>query len=235
MCESKVMPQALDLEGLIIDLHFKEIKNINLKVTPPAGKVSISAPRGTSLQKITLFASSHLDWIKQKQEVFSQARRQAPPTYQENENHYLWGKAYQLVIQQINKTPQIQIQDNKLILNVRSITEKTCEELLYSLYLEEIRQKAEPLIEKWQALMGLKVKRVSIQKMKTRWGSCNPQSAHIRLNTELAKKDLACLEYVIVHELVHLFVPNHGPEFKKLMNKFMPNWKQHRNLLKANH
>lgn len=229
------MVQTLDLGGITIDVIFKDIKNVHLSVNPPSGQVRVSAPKGTSLERIRLFAISRLGWIKRKQTSFLQQERETPREFLERESHYLWGRRYLLSLEEVVDKPQrVELSHNRLLLSVRPGSAPASREaLIAAWYREQLRLAAEPLIDKWEPLMGVKVNRTFVQRMKTQWGSCNSKNRNIRLNTDLAKKRIECLEYVIVHEMVHLIAPKHDQRFIELMGRFLPEWKQLRNLLNS--
>jgi predicted metal-dependent hydrolase len=210
----------------------KEIKNVHLSVYPPSGQVRISAPRGMSLETIRLFAISKLGWIRQQQKKISEQEREPPREYLDRESHYVWGKRYLLKLVEQDAPPAVELKHSHILLQTRpGTTEQKKQAILDQWYRAELKQAVPPLIVKWQPLMGVKVERFFIQRMKTRWGSCNPDSAHIRLNTDLARKPRECLEYLTVHEMVHLLEPTHNARFLTLMNQFMPNWRWCRQVL----
>jgi predicted metal-dependent hydrolase len=228
------MAKMLELGDLTVDIVFKDIQNVHLSVYPPTGRVRISAPRGTSLERLRLFAISKLDWIKREQISFLQQARETPREYLERESHYLWGRRYLLHMVEADQTPRVELSHNRLMLTIRPGTAPSARESLISAwYRYQLRLASEPLVSKWEPLMGVNVNRTLIQRMKTKWGSCNPYSRNIRLNTELAKKPPECLEYIIVHEMAHLLVPNHGDKFTALMDRFLPEWRQLRHLLNS--
>jgi predicted metal-dependent hydrolase len=149
-----------------------------------------------------------------------------------SESHYVWGKRYLLNIIEHDSAPSIELKHSKMILQLRPDTNvEKKEEILDSWYREILKQAAEPLIAKWENLMGVKVEKLFLQRMKTKWGSCNHEAKNIRINTELAKKPPECLEYIVVHELVHLIEPTHNDRFIALMNQFMPKWRMYKDEL----
>ncbi len=91
-------------------------------------------------------------------------------------------------------------------------------------YRKQLKTAMPSLIAKWEPLIGVKVNRFFVQRMKTKWGSCNPDAGNIRLNAELTKKPPECLEYIVVHEMAHLLEPTHNARFRALMDRFMPKW-----------
>ncbi|MEY4979599.1 MAG: hypothetical protein RLZZ352_1869 [Pseudomonadota bacterium] len=226
------MTVTIDLGGVSADVVRKRIKHVHLSVYPPAGRVRISAPEHMALDTIRVFAISKLSWIKGQQRKVQAQARELPRDYIDRESHYLWGKRYLLTVVEQNAAPSIDQQHNRIVLSVRpGTTTERREELLDAWYREQVKAAVPPLLAKWEALMGVKSSKVFIQRMKTQWGSCNPSSHAIRLNTDLAKKPPECLEYIVVHELAHLIEPSHGPRFVSAMDLFMPQWRQYRDEL----
>ena len=222
----------LSLGDVTIDVVLKNIKNIHLSVHPPAGQVRISAPARMELDTVRLFALSKLGWIKEQQRKVQAQPRETPRENLERESHYVWGKRYLLEINEHNSATRIELAHKSLKLWVRPQTPKAKrEELLAGWYREQLSRAAAPLIEKWQAKLGVRVESMTVRHMKTKWGSCTPARRSIRLNTELAKKPPVCLEYVVVHELMHLLEPSHNHRFVALMSAYMPNWKVYRDEL----
>jgi predicted metal-dependent hydrolase len=224
--------QHLNISGISMEVEFKDIKNIHLSVYPPTGRVRIAAPAWVSLEIIRLYAIAKLDWIKKQQKKLQGQERETPREYIDRESHYVWGKRYLLKIIEADRTPTVELKHNQMMLTVRAGAEREKkEDVVASWYREQLRVAMSPLIAKWEALMGVKANRVFVQRMKTKWGSCNPHTRSFRLNSELARKSPECLEYVIVHELVHLIEPTHNKKFVALMDQFMPQWRQFRDEL----
>jgi predicted metal-dependent hydrolase len=212
-----------------VDVVLKDIKNVHLSVYPPAGRVRISAPKRMSLDTIRVFAISKLDWIKQQQAKLRGQERETPREYLDRESHYVWGKRYLLMVTESDAPPAIELKHRRMILRVRPGTDQEKKEaLVEEWYREQLKEAVPPLLERWEPLLGVKANRWFVQRMKTKWGSCNHRSGTIRLNTELAKKPPECLEYIVVHELVHLLEPTHNARFLALMDRFMPKWQFHR-------
>jgi predicted metal-dependent hydrolase len=223
---------TIHLGNITVEVVKKEIRNVHLSVYPPSGQVRISAPRGMSLEAIRLFAISKLAWIRQQQKKISEQEREPPREYLDRESHYVWGKRYLLKLVEKDAPPAVELKHSHILLQTRpGTTVEKKQAILDQWYRAELKQAVPPLIAKWQPLMGVKVERFFVQRMKTRWGSCNPASAHIRLNTDLARKPRECLEYLTVHEMVHLLEPTHNARFLALMDQFMPNWRWCRQIL----
>ncbi len=226
------MATQIKLGDIVIDVVLKDIKHVHLSVYPPAGRVRISAPRRMSLDTLRVFAVSKLDWIKRQQQKMIDQERETPREFLDRESHYVWGRRYLLKVIEQDQTPAIELQHSHLLLRVRpGTTEDKRQAIVEDWYRSQLKQAAPPLIAKWEKLMGVKVERFYVQKMKTRWGSCNPVARSIRLNTDLVKKPRECLEYVVVHELAHLLEPSHNARFIALMNRFMPKWQFYREQL----
>jgi predicted metal-dependent hydrolase len=226
------MVSQIKLGDIVVDVVLKDIKNIHLSVYPPAGRVRISAPRRMSIDTIHAFAASKLDWIKRQQSKLQQQERETPREYVDRESHYVWGKRYLLEVCESDEPPSIELKHSRMIMRVRpGMGERKREALMEGWYRGQIKMAMLPLLAKWQPIMGVRVARFFVQRMKTKWGSCNCEAHTIRLNTELAKKPPECLEYVVVHELAHLLESTHNARFVALMNRFMPKWQFHREVL----
>ena len=219
------MSEHLRLGNIEVDVVFKDIKNVHLGVYPPTGRVRIAAPERMSLETVRLFAIGKLGWIKAQQRKLLAQEREAPREYLERESHYLWGKRYLLEIHATKGRQHVLVGHKSLGLHVlpdASLDRRAA--VLEDFYRETLRDAARPLIQKWEKKLGVKVERFFIQKMKTMWGSCNAQRQTIRLNLELAKKPADCLDYVVLHEMCHLLVPDHGERFVALLDQHMPGW-----------
>jgi len=226
------MISRLKLGDVVIDVLFKDIKNVHLSVHPPTGRVRISAPTQMKLDTVRIFAISKLDWIKRQKKSFKNQERETLREYSERESHYVWGKRYLLKIKQQDAPPTIKLQHNQMVMKIRpgtrydkkaAIVEEWCR--------NQIRMVAKGLIEKWEPEFGVGVKQLFVRRMKTKWGSCNPEARTIRLNTELAKKPRSFLEYIVIHEMGHLIEPTHNDRFISLMNRVMPQWQSIRSEL----
>ena len=226
------MTAQIQLGGMTVAVVRKDIKNVHLSVHPPTGRVTIAAPAHMGLDTIRVFAITKLAWIRKQQAKLQQQEREAPREYLDRESHYVWGKRYLLKISEIEQPPSIELKHSKMLLHVRPGTGQTkCQTIMDEWYRQQLRLAAMPLITKWEARLSVKVERLFIQKMKTKWGSCNHHARTIRLNTDLAKKPTECLEYLLVHELVHLLEPTHNARFVALMDRHMPKWRSHQESL----
>jgi len=226
------MRDTLDLGGLQAEVSRKAIKHVHLSVLPPAGKVRVAAPQSMPLETIRLFVVAKLGWIRAQQRKLQAQERETPREFLNKESHHVWGKRYLLEISHADAAPAVSLSPRKLHLQVRPGADQArCEEVLDAWYRQQVRDAVPALLDKWQPLLGVQAKRVFVQRMKTRWGSCTPESGHIRLNTDLAKKPPECLEYVVVHEMAHLLEPTHNARFVALLDECLPNWQHLRRQL----
>ena len=226
------MQTQVHLGEMAVDVIRKEIKNVHLSVHPPTGKVRIAAPSRMSLDTIRVFAISKLPWIRQQQRKLQEQERESPREYLNRESHYVWGRRYLLKVIESDQPASVEVEHSRITLRVRPGTDHAKRQsILEDWYREQVKQAVPILIKKWERLMGVKAERFFVQRMKTKWGSCNPNARTIRLNTDLAKKPRECLEYIVVHELVHLLEPTHNARFIALMNQFMPKWPSFRQAL----
>lgn len=228
------MQDVLELGGLRAEVTRKAIKHVHLSVLPPAGRVRVAAPQSMGLETIRLFVISKLAWIRSQQRKLQSQERETPREFLNKESHYVWGKRYLLEIRYANAAPAVSLSPRKLHLQVRPGADQArCEAVLDAWYRQEVRDAVPALLAKWEPLLGVNARRVFVQRMKTKWGSCTPESGYIRLNTDLAKKPPECLEYIVVHELVHLMEPTHNERFVALMDSHLPQWQQLRRRLNS--
>lgn len=226
------MAARIQLGEITIDVLKKDIKNVHLSVHPPTGRVRISAPLRMDLDTIRVFAISKLGWIKQQQRKIKGQEREPPREYLDRESHYVWGERYLLKLIEKDAAPQVELKHHQMLLQTRpSTSDEKKQAILDEWYRAQLKEAVPPLIAKWQPLMRVRVARFFVQRMKTKWGSCTPADASIRLNTDLAKKPRECLEYIVVHEMAHLLEPTHNPRFVALMDHFMPKWHFYRQVL----
>lgn len=220
--------EQIKVSDITIDVVRKDIKNIHLAVYPPTGRVRIAAPLKTNDDSIRLFAISKIGWIKRNQRKFEGQERISPREYKQREGHYFQGKRFLLnVIETVTK-PKVELKGKKRIdLYVRpnSSTEKK-HEILTEWYRSQLKNQIPSIIEKWEKRLDLKVNEWQIKLMKTKWGSCNIEKKKILINLELAKKPERCLEYIIVHEMIHFKERLHNERFLYYMDTYLPNWKQ---------
>jgi predicted metal-dependent hydrolase len=226
------MNAELSIGEVTVDVLFKDIKNLHLSVYPPTGRVRISAPHWMSLDNIRLFAVSKISWIKNNQGKIASQPRETPREYLERESHYVWGRRYLLNINEGGVRPIVALGHHALELTVpENAPTSLREEVLMEWYRSELREEARPILDKWAKRLNVDLDGFTIQRMKTKWGSSNPARRTIRLNLELARLDLRCLDYVILHELAHFIAPTHGPQFIDLLDRNMPEWRSVRDKL----
>jgi predicted metal-dependent hydrolase len=223
---------AVLLSGIRIDVVRKDIKNVHLSVHPPTGRVRIAAPRHLSDDAIRSFAIGKLGWIRRQQARLHEQERETPREFLDRESHFVWGRRLLLRVVEADSAPRVDVSPRHLTLHVRPRTGAAKRaQILDEWYRTQIRAALPPLLSRWESVMGVTVRRVFVQRMKTKWGSCNPRAKTIRFNTELARKPTQCLEYMVVHELAHLLESTHNPRFVALMDRFLPNWQTVRQAL----
>jgi len=226
------METQLKLGDTMVDVVLKDIKNIHLSVYPPKGRVRISAPERVSLDTIRVFAISKLGWIKQQQQKFRGQERETPREFLDRESQYVWGRRYLLKVIEDHTRPKVELKHSKMVLRIKPGTGEESKRSTVALwYREQLRDALPGLLAKWEPVTGVKVERVFVQRMKTKWGGCNPVTRSVRLNTDLAKKPRECLEYIVLHEMVHFLEPTHNARFVALMDRFMPQWRLRRQQL----
>ncbi len=215
------------ISDIQIEVVRKDIKNLHLAVYPPQGKVRLATPMNFSDETIKLFTISKLGWIKKNQRKFIDQNREASRKYVSRESHYVFGKRYLLKIIEEDKPSKVVLKNKKLIeLHVRpGSTIEQRGSILNEWYRTELKKIIPELISKWESKMKVSLHSWGVKQMKTKLGTCNIESKRIWLNLELAKKPTQCLEYIIVHELVHLLERKHNDRFLALMNHYMPQWK----------
>ena len=221
---------TIEVSGIRVEVVRKPIKNLHLSVHPPEGRVRVSAPTRTDDEVVRLVVVSKLRWIQRHQQTFADQPRQSPREMVGGESHYFLGRRYRLRVLEHNVPNEVNLKNNsELILRVRPGTSRDKrEQVLNDWYRKHMKTVIPGLIEKWRPIISVEVADWGVKKMKTRWGSCNIRDRRVWLNLELAKKPPQCLEYVLVHEMVHLLERHHNDRFKTLMDQFMPQWRHHR-------
>ena len=217
----------ITIENIDIELIRKKIKNIHLSVYPPDGRVRLAVPEQMDDEAIRSFAVSKLPWINKQRKKFATQERLTEREFVSGESHYFLGTRYLLNVIETTGKQHAELRNDECIdLYVRSgsSVEKR-EKILSEWYRQNLKEIIPPYIEKWENIMGVKVNDFGIKLMKTRWGTCNIRDKRIWINLELAKKNLRCIEYIVVHEMVHLLEKHHNQIFKNYMNKFLPDWK----------
>ena len=218
---------TITINNIDIDVVRKDIKNMHLSVNPPDGNVKIASPLRIDDEAIRLFAVTKLSWIKKQKNKFESQERQSAREFVLGESHYFKGKRYLLNIIPTDTFSSVRVETSNKKLNLYVKKEATTErkkKLIMEWYRAELKEEIPELIEKWQNKIGVEINGWHVRQMKTKWGSCDIENKKILLNLELIKKQMICLEYIIVHELVHLLERHHNDRFIELMDKFLPNW-----------
>jgi predicted metal-dependent hydrolase len=226
--------ETIRLGDIQIAVTRKAVKNVHLSVHPPAGHVTLVAPVSTRLEVIRAYAISKLGWIHDQQAKLLAQARETPRQFIERESHYLWGRRYLLSVLEKDAKPAVKQDHRRIILTVRpGSTPAKREEIMQEWLRARLHEAVPVLIQKWEARLRVTVRRYYLQRMKTKWGACNHRAGNIRLNTELVKKPMDLLEYVVVHEMLHLIEPTHSERFMELLEKHYPTWREARAELNA--
>ena len=225
--------RKIHVSNLMIDTIRKDIKNMHLGVYPPSGRIRVAVPLKTNDETIRLFVISKMPWIRKQQLKFLEQERQTQREYVAGESHYFLGNRYRLNIIHADTQPKIEIRKKTHIdLYIRADTTTQKREAIFEeFYRSELRKLVPSLLERWQKKVGVRVNEVKIKKMKTKWGTCNPEDGRIWLNLELAKKTLCCIDYVFVHELIHLIEKKHSERFIQVLKSALPHWQYNKDEL----
>ncbi len=217
----------IEVSGIRVEVVRKAIKNLHLGVYPPEGRVRVATPLRLDDEAVRLAVISKLGWIRRQQARFVAQRRLSPREMVSGESHWLWGNRYRLRVIEASGPFRVALDGNSwLNLYVRPGTSAARrEKALEDWYRTELKSRIQGLVEKWEPVIGVRVSEWGVKKMKTRWGSCNAEARRIWLNLELVKKPPACLEYIVVHEMVHFLERHHNDRFRKLMDRFLPGWR----------
>ena len=219
------MEDQIVISNIEMLVERKDIKNMYIRILPPDGKVKITVPKAISDDAIRMFAISRIAWIKKQKANFENQSRQTKRQYISGESHFFWGKRYRLEVVYSGVRNDVFIKEDKLFLQVRKeSTQEQRETVMEEWYREQIKQAIPAVLEKYAKIVRKTPDEWRVKNMRTKWGTCNPIKKRIWLNLQLAKKTPECLDYVIVHELVHLYVKNHNDEFRAYMDQFYPNW-----------
>ncbi|MDD4538054.1 MAG: SprT family zinc-dependent metalloprotease [Lentisphaeria bacterium] len=223
------MTERIELGDIVIALTRKAIKNVHLSVHPPDGRVTMSAPAGTRPEVARAYAISKLGWIREQQTRLRGQARETPRQFVERESHYLWGRRHLLTVVERDARPTVTVDHKRITLSVRPGTDRAKRaRIMHDWHKELLHEFIPSLLTRWAPKIGVKVNAYFLQRMKTKWGSCNHEAGHIRLNTELVKKPKDLIEYVLVHELVHLLEPTHSARFVAILSKHCPAWREAR-------
>jgi predicted metal-dependent hydrolase len=223
----------IEVSNFSIDVIRKSIKNMHLSVYPPTGRVRIAAPLNVDDEAVKLFAISKLAWIKKNQRKFEMQDRQMPRVFEQRESHYFEGKRYLLRVTEQNAPPRVEIKTKTYIdLFIRpNATVEQRQNCINEWYRKQLKNQIPQLIKKWEPIIGVSVSDWGVKQMKTKWGTCNIEQKRIWINLELAKKPHYCLEYIIVHEMIHLIERHHNDNFLAHLDKYLPKWKLYKDEL----
>lgn len=223
------MTETLHLGELSIELIRKAVKHVHLSVHPPEGRITLVAPPGTRTEVARAYAISRLGWIRKQQASFANQSRETPRRFVGRETHHLWGRRYLLTVEHRDAKPSVTLDHRRIRLTVRPDSDaETRARAMHDWHRSLLHEVVPDFISKWESKLSVRLAGYFLQRMKTKWGSCNPRARHIRLNTELVKKPRDLLEYVIVHEMTHLLEPTHSERFVSLMNRHYPVWREAR-------
>lgn len=228
------MAEMIQLGEVTILLTRKAVKNVHLSVHPPQGRVTMTAPSDTRLEVARAYAITKLGWIRAQQLKLAEQARETPRQFIERESHMLWGRRYLMSVVYAQAKPRVSLGHKRITLQVRPGSGASVRAVvLHAWHKSLLHQVLPALIDKWQVKMQVKVAGYFLQRMKTKWGSCNHKAGHIRLNTELVKKPKDLFEYVVVHELAHLLEPTHNDRFVAILDAHYPTWREARAELNA--
>lgn len=223
------MGEHIRIGELTIQVTRKAIKNVHLSVHPPDGRVTLAAPTATRLEVARAYAITRLEWIRQQQAKFRSQAREPPRRFVTRESHFLWGRRHLLVVNHREAKPCVQVDHKRITLTVRPGSDAARRaEVIHEWHKSLLHEVVPALIAKWEPRLKVNVRGYFLQRMKTKWGSCNHQKGHIRLNTELVKKPRDLIEYVVVHEMLHLIEPTHSERFVAMLSQFYPSWREAR-------
>lgn len=219
---------SFEVRGTRIDVVRKDIKNLHVGVYPPDGRVRVAAPRHLDDSAVRLAVVTRMGWIRRQKAGFERQDRQSQREYVTGESHYFEGRRYRLSVIERDAPPEVKLTGGKTMkLFVRPGTARDrLEAIMHAWYRERLREHFSPLLAKWEPRVGVHVAELRIKRMRTRWGTCNAPVKRIWLNLELAKKPIVCLEYILVHEMVHFLERRHNDAFRSHMDRLLPSWKQ---------
>jgi len=219
--------------GITVEVNRKDIKNLHVGVYPPNGRVRVAAPLRLDDDAIRRAVITRLKWIRRHQNQFRNQKRQTDREMVTGESHYFQGRRYRLNVIERDEPPTVTLRNKVTMeLGVRPGTDRAKREaILHTWYRTRLREQVRPLLATWEPRIGVDVNEVRIKKMKTRWGTCNADAKRIWLNLELAKKPPASLEYILVHEMIHLLHRHHDSEFRSLLDQLLPSWELRRDEL----
>jgi predicted metal-dependent hydrolase len=223
------MTETIQIGEVSIAVTRKDIKNVHLSVHPPHGRVTLSAPKATRLEVARAYAISKLGWIQDQQKKLANQARETPRQFINRESHSLWGRRHLMTVMRRYGKPCVGLDHKRITLTVRPGSDAAKRaEVIHEWHKALLHEAVPLLIQKWERKLKVEVRGYFLQRMKTKWGSCNHRAGHIRLNTELVKKPKDLLEYVIVHEMAHLIEPTHSDRFVAILEEHYPTWREAR-------
>jgi predicted metal-dependent hydrolase len=223
------MTETIQVGDITITVTRKDVKHVHLSVHPPGGRVTLVTPKNTRPEVARAYAVSRLAWIRDQQHRLRAQPRETPRQFVTRESHYLWGRRYLLTLREIDAKPSVKLSHRRITLTVRVGSNHTKrQEVMHEWHKSLLHAVVPGLISKWQRKLGIEVAAYFLQRMKTKWGSCNHRARTIRLNTELVKKPKDLLEYVVVHEMLHLVEKTHNDRFIALLDTHYPTWREAR-------
>ncbi|WP_097462086.1 M48 family metallopeptidase [Mangrovitalea sediminis] len=228
------MTETIQLGDIDIQVTRKAVKNVHLSVHPPEGHITLVAPSSTRLDVVRAYAISKLPWIRRQQEKLLAQERESPRQFVTRESHYLWGRRYLLEVVEKDEKPSVKLDHKRVLLSVRPGSDRIKRaEIIHEWHKKILHGAIPSIIAKWEKKLGVQVSGYYLQRMKTKWGSCNYRAGNIRLNTELVKKPKDHLDYIILHEMAHLIEPTHSERFLAILNKHYPGWREAKDELNA--
>ena len=214
------------MSGIPVEVVRKDIKNLHVGVYPPNGGVRVAAPVRLGDEAVRVAIVSRLPWILRQRRGFDRQERQSKREMVTGESHYVGGQRYRLQVTERDQAPSVRLASRTIELLVRPGTNRDRREaFLHNWYRQRLRERIPALVARWEPRVGVRLRQVCIRRMKTRWGSCNIAAQRVWINLELAKKPVACLEYILVHEMVHLLERHHTDGFRERLNRLMPQWR----------
>lgn len=226
------MSETIQVAEVEVAVTRKDVKHAHLSVHPPAGRVTLVAPTATRPEVARAYVISKLGWIRERQEKFHAQARETPRQFVTRESHYLWGRRHLLTVVERDGKPRVELDHRRITLVVRPGSDACKREATMTEWHRALLHSVVPsIVHKWEAKLGVEVNAYFLQRMKTKWGGCNPRARNIRINTELVKKPRDLLEYVIVHEMLHLLEPKHSERFMALLAHYYPSWREARSEL----
>lgn len=221
--------ELLQIGDITVELVMKDIRNVHLSVYPPAGHVRLSAPLHMNKEALRLYMITKIGWIRAQQRKFAAQERETAREYLNKERHYFLGRRYLLKVVEGQGPARIELRHSELVMYVHpGARQSKKQEILEEWYRRELAALLERMVAKWEKKIGVMADEIRIKKMQTKWGTCNAEAKRIWINLELAKKPVQCIEYILVHELVHLLERNHNERFMMYMDQFLPGWKHAR-------